>query len=224
MNIGGFIGFSTLDYPGKLSAVIFCQGCPARCPYCHNQSFQSFDAIGVESFEKIFQFLASRKGLLDAVVFSGGEPLVHSDLIECIQRIKNIGYLIGVHTSGIAPSSCFNDMLYAVDWVGFDLKTSFEQYDKITNLNNSGELAKRNFLKLAASGVNCEIRTTFHNGFVSEQDLFGIAKILIENKIENWVIQECVLRSDFNITKIPLPNSMILNKIKKNINVILRMQ
>ncbi|MDR0753515.1 MAG: anaerobic ribonucleoside-triphosphate reductase activating protein, partial [Holosporaceae bacterium] len=177
MKIGGVLKFSTLDYPGKLSAVIFCQGCPLRCPYCHNAEFQDILLPGKEKLDEVFEFLKSRESLLDAVVISGGEPLLQHDLMDCILKFKTLGFLIGVHTSGINPKA-FVEILPIVDWIGFDIKTLFKNYERVTQIPNSGELAQESFNNLVHSNVNYEIRTTYDARFISADDLYTIAQNL----------------------------------------------
>jgi pyruvate formate lyase activating enzyme len=223
VKIGGVLKFSTLDYPGKLSAVIFCQGCPLRCPYCHNPEFQDIHLPGNEKFDDVFEFLKSRESLLDAIVISGGEPLLQYDLMDCILKLKTLGFLIGIHTSGINPK-IFAEILPIVDWVGFDIKTSFESYEKVTQIPNSGELAKESFMNLAYSNVNYEIRTTYDSRFISAADLYTIAQNLADNNVKMWVLQECILRNNSENTKIPLPSEDVIANISKYIKVILRKQ
>ena len=101
--IGGVETFSMVDYPGQMAAVVFMQGCPWRCPFCHNKTLQK---IGLETnfdWSKFKSFLVERKGKLDAVVFSGGEPLVQDALLDAIKEVKAMGYKIGLHSGGFRP-------------------------------------------------------------------------------------------------------------------------
>ncbi|MDR3030996.1 MAG: anaerobic ribonucleoside-triphosphate reductase activating protein [Holosporales bacterium] len=223
MKIGGLLKFSTLDYPGKLSAVIFSQGCPLRCVYCHNPDFLDFNLPGNEDFNDVLRFLESRKGLLDAVVFSGGDPLLQTDLKESMLKAKDLGFLIGIHTSGIIPDA-FAKILPIVNWVGFDIKTSFENYEKVTQIPRSGEFAKDSFNKLVKSNVNFEIRTTLDPRVISENDLYTIANILSDAKIKTWILQECILRNSAGDEKLSLPSEDVLANISKYIDVQLRKQ
>ena len=224
LQIGGLLKFSTLDYPGKLCSVIFCQGCSMRCSYCHNPDFQDISKPGKFVFEDVLDFLKTRIGLLEAVVFSGGEPLLQQSLKESVKRVKELGFLVGVHTAGMALN-IFDDILEIVDWVGLDIKTSFENYEKVTGVIGSGELAKSSFEKLINSGVEFETRTTFDSRYISEDDLHTIANTLAEKKVKKWILQECVLRKDNKEDEtLLLPSTSVLENISKVIEVELRRQ
>lgn len=126
IRIGGVETFSTVDFPNRMAAVVFMQGCPWRCPFCHNKDLQKIGAETTFIWDKFFEFLVSRKGILDAVVFSGGEPLVQDCLSDYIEQVKNLGYQIGLHTGGYRPEA-FAKVLPLVDWVGFDIKAPLEE-------------------------------------------------------------------------------------------------
>ena len=103
IQIGGIEKFSIVDFPNRMAAVVFMQGCPWRCPFCHNTHLQDVHAETNIVWQKFVDFLKQRKGILDAVVFSGGEPLVQDGLIEAIDEVKALGYQIGMHTGGYRP-------------------------------------------------------------------------------------------------------------------------
>ena len=224
MKIGGVLKFSTLDYPGKLSAIAFCQGCSIRCVYCHNPDFQDVSKNGAIEFQDFLRFLETRKGLLDAVVFSGGDPLLQPDLLESVMEVKKIGFLVGIHTAGVIPLA-LKKVLPELNWVGFDIKTSFENYEKITQVPNSGNLAKESLDILLKSGVDFEVRTTFDSRNILFEDLENIAKYLQINKIKKWVLQECILRekSSANI-EVPFINKEQVDILSKYCDIQLRRQ
>ena len=103
IKIGGIEKFSIVDFPNKMAAVVFMPGCPWRCPFCHNVQLQSIDTETNIVWHKFIDFLEQRKGILDAVVFSGGEPLVQEGLIDAIKDVKSLGYIVGLHTGGYRP-------------------------------------------------------------------------------------------------------------------------
>lgn len=225
MDIAGIQHFSLLDYPGKISAIIFTQGCPFRCIYCHNRELQSISA-GHISFIEVLAFLKTRVGLLEGIVFSGGEPLMQYDLYDAMMSIKDLGFNIGLHTSGAIPTQ-LDRILSVVDWVGFDIKTTFDNYDTISRISNSGSLVKKSFFKLLKhrDTVDFEIRTTVDSRFVKFDDLIKIAKFLKENNINEWTLQQCILRykdKDREDISLPLPNDNALNELKSIINVKVR--
>ena len=107
LRIAAITPFTTIDYPGKLSAVAFVQGCPWRCIYCQNPWMQPKDfdpSLSHESWHRLEELLKRRRGLLDAVVFSGGEPTVDSALPDAVARVKAMGFKVGLHTGGIIPA------------------------------------------------------------------------------------------------------------------------
>ncbi len=221
--IAAILKFSTLDYPGKLSAVVFSQGCPIRCVYCHNPDFQDYKKPATIDFDELLSFLEERKDLLDAVVFSGGEPLMQKDLYDAIFVVKQKGFLIGLHTAGTIPNK-FEHVLPLLDWVGFDIKTDFEKYEKITKIPNSGKLALESFELLRNSGINFEIRTTVDSRNINSEDLVNIAKFLKAKDIKKWILQECIIRSSDKDLNIPLPDDNVLSDISKYVEIEFRRQ
>ncbi|MDR0640560.1 MAG: anaerobic ribonucleoside-triphosphate reductase activating protein [Holosporales bacterium] len=223
MKIGGLLKFSALDYPGKLSCVVFCQGCPLKCIYCHNPDFLDSSKNGDVSFDEFLSFICERKGCLDAIVFSGGEPLLQLDLPESILIAKEHGFLIGIHTSGIIPE-LFERIIPLVDWIGFDVKTVFPKYHTITSISNSGRAVEKSLSLLLNSATPHEIRTTYDSRFISSADLIEIAQTLRNAGVKKWVIQECSIRENNGNTKLPLPDHTIINKLSNIIQVGLRQQ
>jgi len=102
--VGGFVPLTTIDFPDHLSAVIFCQGCPFDCPYCHNPDLIVKRVKSKYNWSTIISFLIKRRGLLEAVVFSGGEPTLQKELINAIHIVKKLGFKIGLHTAGPSRS------------------------------------------------------------------------------------------------------------------------
>lgn len=177
LQVGGFVPFTTVDYPGTLAAAVFCQGCTWRCRYCHNLHLQPF-CPGEWNWDELLSRLAERKNFLEAVVFSGGEPTAQAALPSAIRAARDLGYKIGLHTAGIFPDR-LADVLPLVHWVGLDIKAPFDtRYDKITGREQSFEAPAESLRLLLASGVPCEIRTTVHPGLLSPADLEDISRSL----------------------------------------------
>ncbi|HQT26847.1 MAG TPA: anaerobic ribonucleoside-triphosphate reductase activating protein, partial [Burkholderiales bacterium] len=151
---GGFTPLSTADYPGCLSAVVFCRGCPWRCGYCHNPHLLDPDFRGGPNWDEILEFLERRKGLLDAVVFSGGEPTLQKRLAGALKEVREMGFRTGLHTSGAFPE-CLEAVFPYLDWVGMDVKAPFEDYEAITHAKGSGEKARRSVELILESNVEC---------------------------------------------------------------------
>lgn len=161
LRVGGLQAWSSCDWPGELVAVLFCQGCSWACPYCHNPHLRPAKGDGRLSWDGVVSFLKSRRGLLDGVVISGGEPLLQRALPEAVAEIRSLGFKAGLHTGGPVPER-FAKVLPQLDWVGFDIKAPFAEYDTITGVPGSGEAAKASLELLLKSGAAFQLRTTVH--------------------------------------------------------------
>ncbi|GAB7082368.1 anaerobic ribonucleoside-triphosphate reductase activating protein [Megalodesulfovibrio paquesii] len=195
LNIGGLAPLSTLDYadpdtPGALAAVLFCQGCPWRCPYCHNAALQpnhqptnpthaaglasGAGAVGTLSWAECLAWLGSRRGILDAVVFSGGEPTRQPALRQAMAEVRALGFRLGLHTAGMFPEA-LAALLPRCNWVGLDIKAPRALYDRITGRPGSAEPAFASLELLQRSGVAFEVRTTWHPALLDEAALLALA-------------------------------------------------
>jgi pyruvate formate lyase activating enzyme len=170
--------------------VVYCQGCPWRCRYCHNPHLLPGRAAGVMAWSEVLDFLRRRRGLLDAVVFSGGEPTAQPGLAQAMREARALGYRIGLHSAGIYRRR-FAEVLPLVDWVGFDAKAPFDTaYERITGVRASGEAAFESARALLASGIDCEFRTTWHAGFLSPAELDRLTRTLAELGVRRYALQE----------------------------------
>lgn len=168
--IGGFSALSTCDWPGELVATVFCQGCPLACRYCHNPDLIPPAPGAGPDFGEILAVLGKRRGLLDGVVFSGGEPTLQRALPEAVAAVRALGFRVGLHTAGPYPRRLAR-LLPLVDWVGFDVKAPFSDYERIAGVAGSGDRARQSLIELARSGVAFEVRTTVHPQLLGEDDL-----------------------------------------------------
>lgn len=189
LRIGGVTPLSATDYPGYLSAVVFCQGCPWRCEYCHNPHLQCARGSTRVRWESVREFLLTRTGLLDAVVFSGGEPTVQPGLGAAMRAVKAMGFKVGVHTAGIHPRR-LAAVLPLADWVGMDVKAPFARYDAITGVAGSGERALASARAIVASGVAHEFRTTVHRLLLTPDDLAAVAAEVAALGARRYVLQD----------------------------------
>ena len=185
--IGGLTPFTTIDFPGKLAAVLFCQGCPWRCTYCHNPDLIPFAGAAL-AWDEVLDFLRNRRDLLEAVVFSGGEPLAQRALPHAIDTVRALGYAVGLHTAGPSRHR-LHAVLGRVDWVGFDVKAPFARYGEVTIV--PGERAARmSLIELIDSGVPYEVRTTV--GAALDADaLLTMAGELAALGVRRWTLQRC---------------------------------
>lgn len=188
LRVGGFTRLSSCDWPGELAATVFVQGCPWKCPYCHNAHLLGPGAGEGPSWAEIETFLATRMGLLDGVVFSGGEPLAQRAILPAMERVKAMGFKLALHTAGPVPER-FAEVLPLLDWVGFDLKAPWAQYDAITGAAGSGDAARASFGLLLDSGTPFEVRTTVHPDLLGEDALYRMAEQLAVVGVSRWVLQ-----------------------------------
>lgn len=185
--IGGITPFSTVDWPGKLACVAFLAGCPWRCPYCQNFELQS-RAAGRLTDADLFAFLETRRGLLDGVVFSGGEPLAQAAVVSAVRRAHDMGFEVGVHTCGAYPER-LREVLPFVDWVGLDVKAPWDAYERVTRVPGTGERVRESLEAVLAAGVDMEARTTWHPALLSGEDIATIAHELAGRGVRSWAVQ-----------------------------------
>jgi pyruvate formate lyase activating enzyme len=184
---GGLVPLTTTDYPGCLAAVVFCQGCPWQCRYCHNPHLIPRESPNAFKWPEVTAFLSRRQGLLDAVVFSGGEPTLQNGLAEAMAEAKAMGFRIGLHTAGIYPER-LEKLLPWLDWVGLDVKAPFSDYGRITGAGG-GEAVRQSIRLLQSTAIPVELRTTCHSRLLSEEDLLQLAGELAELGAKKWVLQ-----------------------------------
>lgn len=187
--IGGWEKLSAVDFPGRLAAVVFCQGCAWRCGYCHNPHLLPFAPVAepAADWPAIRRWLEGRRGLLDAVVFSGGEATLQAGLTEALRDVRALGFETGLHTGGPVPERLAASLPH-LDWVGFDFKAPFGAYEGVTG-HPHGARARESLRRTVASGVAYEIRTTWHPALLSEAALGAMADSLVEEGVAAWVIQ-----------------------------------
>ena len=180
MIIGGFQKNSMIDYPGKISSVIFTSGCNFHCPYCHNPSLvKNFEIKNQIDKKVIIKFLKKRKLIIDGVVISGGEPTLQKELPDFCKEIKDIGYSVKIDTNGSKPEIIkylIENKL--IDYIAMDVKTVPELYNKyITRSFNPDNIIK-SIKTIMNSSINYEFRTTCARPVVDEEILMEIVKLI----------------------------------------------
>ncbi|MBF4207368.1 anaerobic ribonucleoside-triphosphate reductase activating protein [Pseudomonas donghuensis] len=188
LRVGGMVPLTTLDYPGRLACVLFCQGCAWRCRYCHNPQLIPPRGSDELPWAQVLRFLQRRQGLLDAVVFSGGEPTLQDSLAEAMAQVRAMGFAIGLHSAGIKPAA-FARVLPGADWVGFDVKALAEDGQAVTGVRGSGQANWRSLDYLLASGVDYECRTTVHWHLIDPPRLITLARRLNALGVKRFVVQ-----------------------------------
>lgn len=195
MIIGALQKTSLIDYPGEIAAVIFTQGCNFRCPYCHNPELVDSTKFQKPlTIEYVLDFLDYRKNLLDGVVITGGEPTIHYDLPEFIQKIKRMGYSVKLDTNGTNPNMIRRVIdLGLVDYIAMDFKAPLGKYEEVvrTQVNIQDIFESVNVIK--NSNIHYEFRTTIVKQLLTPLDIQTI-KVEIGSG-EKYCIQE------FNPTK-----------------------
>lgn len=180
MKIQGLQKLTLLDYPGKIACTVFLGGCNFRCPFCHNGGLAlGDDADGIMSVDELLAFLDSRRGRLQAVCISGGEPTLHRDLPELISEIKSRGFEVKLDTNGTNPdmlSSLIADGL--IDYVAMDIKNSPEKYALTTGVNSDFNAVCESAALLMQGRVDFEFRTTLAKELHNAEDMEIIGKWL----------------------------------------------
>lgn len=191
IQIGGLVSFTTIDYPGKLAAVLFLVGCPLRCAYCSNPHLLC-PGDGEYDPERVLEWLKSRVGKLEAVVFSGGEALMQGDAtIEYMRRVRDLGFKIGLHTNGFYPDT-LRRASDVVDWIGLDFKAAREKYPDLTGQGIAYDNMMRSLDIWVNTGKDFEVRITCDPRFVDKADLMEIANILVARGVKNIAIQKYI--------------------------------
>ena len=188
LKVGGLTPFSATDYPGQLAAVVFVQGCPWACGYCHNPHLQPRTTDSPLAWAQVRARLQRRVGLLDAVVFSGGEPTMDPALADAMREVRALGFAVGLHTAGAYPRR-LAEVLPLVDWVGFDVKAAFAGYASITGTKDSGRHALASAEAVLASGVAHEFRTTVHPDLHTEPHILALAQTLHQIGVTHYALQ-----------------------------------
>ena len=189
LRVGGMLPLTTLDYPGQLACVLFCQGCAWRCRYCHNPGLICPRGEQEKPWSEVLAFLQRRQGLLDAVVFSGGEATLQAGLPAAMQQVRALGFKVGLHSAGIKPGA-LKRVLPLCDWVGFDVKALEEETALITGVTDSGRANWQSLELLLASGVDYECRTTVHWQLTDCRRLQRLAERLAGMGVQQFVVQQ----------------------------------
>ena len=187
--VAGLVPFTTIDYPGCLAAVVFFKGCPLKCPFCHNPDLQENDGKGEMEWADVLSFLSTRKGKLDGVVLSGGEPLMQPDIVDLVQQIKKLGFKIGIHSSGVYPDK-LRQMAPYIDWVGLDIKAPWDKYDALSGRSNMADKVKESLNFLLEQKMDFEARTTCDPDGLVPEDILTIAKELKTNGVKTYALQK----------------------------------
>lgn len=192
MHIGGLQKNSLIDFPGTVACVVFTTGCNFSCPYCHNPDLASgpVTGSGSQDVQDIFTFLTSRKGLVDGVVITGGEPCLQPDLMDFIRKIKDMGFAVKLDSNGSRPR-VLADLLSRslVDYLAMDIKTAPTLYPDIINSSLRVDAIQESVDLIMATAPAYEFRTTCVRPFITKEIMETICMQI--RGAQKYVLQNC---------------------------------
>ncbi|MFA5317984.1 MAG: anaerobic ribonucleoside-triphosphate reductase activating protein [Patescibacteria group bacterium] len=190
MKIGGLQKLSLLDYPEHIAAIIFTQGCNFRCHFCYNPKLvvpqKDYSLISEDS---LFEFLRKRKGKIDSVVITGGEPTIHLDLPEFIRKIRELGYLTKLDTNGTNPKMLeFLIQKKLIDYIAMDIKAPLNKYQEVVGVKNVLANITKSIIIIKESRLPHEFRSTIIPCFHKEKDIVEMGKMIWG--ADKWYLQK----------------------------------
>lgn len=199
MIIAGLQKTTLVDFPGKVAATVFTRGCSFRCPFCHNPELvlpEKFNpALSLDDF---WSFLAKRQGKIEGVCITGGEPMMHHDIIDFMKKIKDSGFLVKLDTNGSFPDRLEQAIKEkAMDYIATDIKSPISRYREISRslIPDLEKKVLRSIDLIMNSGIAYEFRTTFFKPLLSLDDIPAMGEMI--NGAERYYIQNFV-RSKHN--------------------------
>jgi pyruvate formate lyase activating enzyme len=192
LQIAGLTALSTCDWPDHLVATVFLQGCPWRCGYCHNASILDPLMPGIVPWSAVRELLSARRGLLDGVVLSGGEPTRQVGVVDAARQVHEQGFGVGLHTGGGYPGR-LAAVLPHVDWVGLDIKAPARLYRAITGVGGPTTSADAAFASLRLvldAGVDVQVRTTVDPTVLTDDDVAELTATLADLGVRDHVLQQ----------------------------------
>lgn len=192
MGVKGFQGTSLLDFPGKIASLVFFGGCNLRCPYCHNPALVlAPESLPDLPLDELLAELAERRGFIDGVVVTGGEPTLAAELFPLLQGIRDLGLQIKLDTNGLAPRM-LETLLQRqlLDSIACDLKTDPARYGELQWPQDQGATLKEGLALLLAAPVPVEFRTTCVPGLVESDDIRAMGAAIAGAR--DWVLQQFV--------------------------------
>lgn len=185
MIISGLQKTTLIDYPGKIAAIVFTRGCNFRCAYCHNPELVDAEKYYPEiSEQEIMDFLDKRRGVLEGIVITGGEPLIHSDIKSFITKAKNLDYAVKLDTNGMNPEllqELIDEKL--IDYIAMDIKHHLEKYSEVTPTDPNISKIQKSINIIMNSGLDYEFRTTVLPKLFNKQDFEEIGQLIKGAKI-----------------------------------------
>ena len=217
MRISGLQKMTLLDYPGKIACTVFLSGCNFRCPFCHNGELLDGAIAPVMEEGEFLAFLSKRKGLLDAVCVSGGEPTLQPGLAGLLEKIKKMGYSVKLDTNGSRPE-ILKDLVARglLDYVAMDIKNAPDRYEQTAGAAVQMERIEESIRFLMEEHVDYELRTTvveqLHDPDAVERMGEWVSSLAPERKIKRWFVQPFVDRDTVLFTGLSSPNEAQLSE------------
>lgn len=215
MKISGLQKMTLLDYPGKVACTVFLAGCNFRCPFCHNGELLDGTAEAVMEEQEFLMFLSKRKGLLDAVCVSGGEPTLQPGLGQLLENIKAMGYLTKLDTNGSRPE-VLKDLVARglVDYVAMDIKNSPQRYGETAGAAVKLERLEESIRFLTQGHVDYEFRTTVVAQLHDEESILQMGEwvktLARGERIRRWFVQPFADRDTVLFSGLQAPNEVQL--------------
>ena len=179
MNIGGWQKVTLVDFPGKIATIVFTNGCVFRCGFCYNPDLVIGPFPATTPEDEFFAFLDKRKGKLEGVVITGGEPTMQGDLISFMEKIKAKGFAVKLDTCGYLPDRVKTALESGfVDYVAMDIKAPLEKYSMVTNIQVQTERIKESIKLIMESGIPYEFRSTLVAGVHELDDIIKMARLI----------------------------------------------
>jgi len=180
MRIGGFQKFSMIDFPGRICAVVFTQGCNFRCPFCHNPELVIRSQFGPTLDEDgIFRFLESRQGKIDGLTITGGEPTLQYDLLQFIKQVKALSFQVKLDTNGYRPAVIQKALEQnLVDFIAMDIKAPLHDYHTLCGIHINSSRIEESVALIQSSGIEYQFRTTVVPGLHTD---------LMTDQIQAWM-------------------------------------
>jgi pyruvate formate lyase activating enzyme len=206
MKLGGLQETSLLDYPGKISAIVWTVGCNFRCPFCYNTNMV-YEESDILPIDHVLTFLDERKGKLDALSITGGEPLLHKDLGEFIKKVKMKGFLVKLDTNGSFPhrlQSLLDEEL--VDYVSMDVKAPLEKYDQLAGVHVDTDQIKQSIKIIVENAPDYEFKTTMIPGLLEKNDVTEITSFIKGAKryyLQQWKMDVPLLNDELRVKTKP---------------------
>ena len=203
MNFGGFQKTSLLDYPDTISAIVWTVGCNFKCPFCYNPQLVN-STVDLITEDEIFSFLKKRKGLIEGLSISGGEPFLQKDILDFTSKVKKLGYRVKIDTNGTFPEK-LKELIdkKCVDYVSMDVKAPKDKYNTLTGVKTNIKKIEKSIEIIKKTAPNYEFKTTFVPGLLKKEDILKIAKWL--DGAETYFLQQFK-------TNVPLVSSSLENE------------